>query len=142
VILHHQQERWRERNEIAAQEIQEDNKKTCVAMDNDIKAMYLQENQLDVAYKKIFAIPIERRLSMIRTSKIEWIKRTRTLIKIGISNSKKKTTRDNHSMREYCITAKSEEKPKQKVNGTTLQDIQKKIRIAISKKRKENTRPP
>jgi hypothetical protein len=140
-IWEHQQQRWHERNKIADEEINKNNNK-CETTDNKIKDLYSQQSQLDNIDQQAMAMPLEDRLQTTTSSKIQWIKHTKEIVKQGIRRNKCKTIKEHRSIRKYFNTEKTGSPPKCKeivlANGTSKRRVTKKR----NKVRKENYYPP
>jgi hypothetical protein len=140
-VWKHQQQRWYERNNNAEEEIKNKNTK-CETTDNTIKEMYSQMSQLENIDQQAMAMPVKMRLDTTSSSKLQWIKRTKLLIKEGIKRQKIKTIKEHISIRKYFITAKSGGKPKNTKTASAENKAKRKVNKKRNKVCKENYYPP
>jgi hypothetical protein len=140
IIWEHQKQRWQERNDIAEQEINDNNKK-CEATDAKIKQMYAQLACLEITDRQMMVIPEQTRIKTSTLSKLQWIRLTKEIIAKGIKRSKYMTLKEHISIRKHFNNQKSEgtsNHRKKEKRGEKHISVDKKTQ----KIRKENYDPP
>jgi hypothetical protein len=141
-IWEHVQERWQARCEIAAEESETKSKLNNQIMDNQIRNIYSQKQDLDNIDKKLLSKPVESTIRLKLFQKKEWIKRMKIMVKLGVKRHEKQTKRSNHSIRKYFRTI-----PGNYRNANTIED---EVNITpnseengnTEKCRNENWKPP
>jgi hypothetical protein len=132
-------ERWDERNASVSEDnitTIEDNRRLA---DAKIIDLYSQSHKLDSIDNRMLKVPVQTRLNMKLKHKIEWLTRTKQMIKIGMKRFKMRTKIKNHSIMKYFKRDTALQQDKSARQDTIEQSLRTKQK---SKIRKENLKPP